>query len=80
MGKHPPLKLPAGAKTKKRKPLDIRGDIYHIYAVCTGGMAANSEKYSLQGKGFKVLVRKVMATKKRPTHWLVYRGPKKKRR
>lgn len=73
--KHPSVQLPAGVKTKKRKPINIRGDIYKHYASCSGMGAAGIEKKRLQDQGFKVLVRKYG-----PRRIHVYKGPKKKRR
>jgi len=71
----PPLKIPAGGKVLKRKPINIRGVIYKHYSSCSGMMAANMDKKELQQKGFKVLVRKHGA---RRIH--VYKGPKKEPR
>ena len=61
-------------KTRRYKPLNIRGIIYEHYSTCSNESKANSDKEELQKKGFTVLVRKYG-----PRKYQVYKGPKRKR-
>ncbi len=77
---YPALRVSAGTnvKTKDFKPINIRGVIYRFYAVASGAAAAQYQTTGLQNRGFKVLTRRIKATKNRPEHFRIYIGPKRR--